>query len=55
MKVIAYSYEHESGVSLQLVPESDVEKILLQSLWKHGVLEVNHTGYTIRYEVNSGD
>ena len=50
MYVEAYSYEHSVGVSLQIVPETDVEKILLQSLWKHGVLEVNYNGYAIRYE-----
>lgn len=48
MKVEAYSYEHESGVSLQLVPESDVEQVLLKSLWKHGRLEVNYNGFAIR-------
>ena len=48
MKVEAYSYEHEPGVSLQIVPETEVEQILLQSLWKHGSMELNYFGFSIR-------
>ena len=48
MKVEAYSYEHEPGVSLQMIFETDVEKELLRSLWKHGTMELNYYGFSIR-------
>ena len=50
MKVEAYSYEYEPGVSLQLIFETEVEKELLKSLWKHGQMEVNYDGFAIRYQ-----
>ena len=40
MKVEASSYEHDPSISLFIVPETDVEKILLRSLWKHGELSL---------------
>ena len=40
MKVKAITYEHEARISLFLVPETDVERALLQSMWKHGTLEL---------------
>ena len=48
MKIEAYGYEHEPGVSLQVIPETDVETKLLTSIWKHGHLEVVHFGFSIR-------
>jgi hypothetical protein len=49
MKLEAYSYEHEAGVSLSITSETDVEEVLLRSLWKHGVMVVNYNGFAIRY------
>jgi hypothetical protein len=51
MKVEAYGYEHEPGVSLQLISETQAEEALLKSLWKHGSLECNYHGYDIRYAI----
>jgi len=42
MRVEAIGYEHEGGVTLYLVPETDVERVLLRSLWKHGELAVTN-------------
>lgn len=45
MKVKLVNYEHaENGVSLQLIPESDVEEQLLRSIWKHGKMNLGHPG-----------
>lgn len=40
MKVKASGYELEHYVSIFLVPETDVERVLLRSLWKHGKMEI---------------
>lgn len=38
MKVELISYEYSPGVSLFVIPETAAERVLLQSLWKHGEL-----------------
>ena len=40
MKIQSNGYMHESTIAIELVPETDVEKTLLQSLWKHGLMEI---------------
>lgn len=39
MRVEPVTYQHESRISLYLVPETDVERALLRMLWVHGRLE----------------
>ena len=39
MQVRAMTYVYEPYISLYLVPETDVERALLRSLWKHGRME----------------
>lgn len=38
MDVKAIGLKHEPGVSLFLIPETDVERELLRALWAHGRL-----------------
>lgn len=40
MQVVSINYQHEPGLSLLLVPETEVERTLLLSMWKHGRLEL---------------
>ena len=40
MEVKAINYEHDARLSIFLVPTTDVERTLLQTLWKHGELMV---------------
>jgi len=40
MKIEASSLVHEAVVSIHLVPETNIEKVLLECLWKHGRLEI---------------
>lgn len=40
MEVKAIIYKHEPGVALFLVPDTDVERALLRSLWAHGRLDI---------------
>ena len=40
MQVKAMGLQHTPDVSIFLVPETDVERVLLRALWKHGRLEV---------------
>ena len=40
MQVKAMTYVYEPYVSLYLVPETDVERALLRSLWAHGRMQV---------------
>mgnify|MGYP001166939674 CR=1 FL=1 len=42
MKIKAMSFEYEGRIALYLVPETDVERTLLQSLWKHGVMAMTN-------------
>jgi hypothetical protein len=42
MKVAASSLKYEPGVTLYLVPETDVERVLLRDLWSHGRLELTN-------------
>lgn len=42
MKVKAESFEFDGRIALYLVPETDVERTLLRSLWKHGVMELTN-------------
>jgi hypothetical protein len=55
MKIEAYGYEHDPHVSLLLVPETDVEKSLLASLWKHGRLTMTYCGFAITSRDNRAD
>lgn len=43
MQVKAHGYMHSSnGLSLQLIPETEVEEALLKIIWQHGKLETGH-------------
>ena len=42
MKVELTGLEHEVYVSLYLVPETQIERVLLSSLWRHGRLEITN-------------
>ena len=42
MQVKPVSYKHEPGVSLALVPDTDVERELLRMMWAHGRMEVGN-------------
>ena len=42
MKVKAVTYQFEGRVSLYLVPETEVERSLLQSIWRFGKLELTN-------------
>jgi len=45
MKVELNIYEHSSnGLSLQIMPETQAEVVLLKGLWKHGKLYIGHPG-----------
>jgi hypothetical protein len=62
MRIEAGSYVHEDRVSLYLVPETDVERVLLRSLWKHGQLEIlngvmdnSGEGFAITQRKREGD
>ena len=52
MKIEAISYKYEVGVTLYLVPETDVERVLLRSLWAHGRLESINGDYAITTRQN---
>ena len=54
MKVEAYRYEHSPLLSIQIVPETDVEEVLLRSLWQFGRLERVHDGYAIGVNYQEG-
>lgn len=43
MKLKAITFEFEPRIALYLVPETEIERTLLQSLWKHGKLELTHS------------
>jgi len=55
MKVQIVNYVHpDNGISLQLMPETELEIALLKSFWTHGTLGTGHpcsapggTGYYI--------
>ena len=47
MKIEAISYKYEPGVTLYLIPETDVERVLLRSLWEHGRCELVNGDYAI--------
>lgn len=59
MKVELQSYTHASnGVSLKLIPETNVEEELLRGLWRHGELKTGHpcgaqgnTGYYLQWKI----
>jgi len=40
MQVKAMQYVLEPGMSLYLVPETDVERTLLRNMWKYGQMEL---------------
>ncbi len=40
MQVKAVGYQHATTVSLLLVPETEVERVLLHTLWTQGRLEL---------------
>jgi hypothetical protein len=40
MKISSNGYVHEARISIELVPETDVEKTLLIALWQHGTMEI---------------
>lgn len=40
MQIKALGYALEPCVSLWLVPETDVERTLLEAMWEHGRLEL---------------
>jgi hypothetical protein len=43
MRVKLNIYQHSSnGLSLQLMPETQEEFVLLKGLWKHGKLKTGH-------------
>lgn len=42
MKIDAYGHEYEPGVTICLLSETEVERALLRSLWKHGRMEMVH-------------
>uniref|UniRef100_A0A6M3KUD4 Uncharacterized protein n=1 Tax=viral metagenome TaxID=1070528 RepID=A0A6M3KUD4_9ZZZZ len=42
MKVEASGYRYDERISLYLIPETDVERVLLRSMWKHGRLELTN-------------
>ena len=52
MKIEAISYKYEPGVTLYIVPETDVERVLLRSLWAHGRCESINGDYAITTRQN---
>lgn len=55
MKVeLMNSLMYEATLSLRLIPETDVERILLKAIWKHGRLEIVHNGYVVTFSGESG-
>jgi len=42
MKVEATGLEHEHYVSIYLVPETQAERVLLRSLWRHGSMRITN-------------
>ena len=43
MKCELINFEHrQNGMALYILPETDVERKLLEGLWKHGALETSN-------------
>jgi hypothetical protein len=51
MKIASNGYMHEARIAISLVPETEVEKTLLQSLWQHGIMEIV---YGPTYQITQG-